>query len=115
MRLPKNLGDRFAVIGYRHWPVAGIEVPGRIDPERGVNGSVKVRHRDRPLYHGPAEIVGLSDDFARPYTPARQYTAKRQRLMSAASTAVELGRTAELRCDDDERGIQHAVALEVGD
>src|SRR5262249_57712537 len=102
-------------VGWGRGGGGGREVPGGIDPGGGVKGSEKVRHRARPLSHGPAEIVGLSDDFARPYPPARQYTAKRQRLMSAASTAVELGRTAELRCDDNERGIQYAVALKGGD
>src|SRR4051812_39860929 len=95
----EQFGDRAAVVGDRDGASRGVQLPGRVDPQGGVDRGVEVGDRDGPIDDRPGEVVGRTHDPAGAEAAAGEQGAEGGRLVAPAAAGVEGGGAAELGGD----------------
>src|SRR5262245_12624358 len=117
--LREDLADGHpALFNDAHRAATGEVLLVLIDAERVADGGVEVGHLDRTLGHLDAVRVRRADHAAAADAAARERDGEGLRVVAAAAVAVaaaaDVGRAAELGEAVDERAVEEAAVLEVG-
>ena len=114
--LSEQFFDRFAAVDDLEGPADRADVfLVRIDLQRFADRAEEVRHGDRVVLDCRAVVRRGADHLPAANATPRHGRAEDARVMVASVVGIDPRRAAEFSHPDDERLVEHAALLEVGD